>query len=164
MVQLKAYGQSLIKTHLTVTKIVDGDGLIVQNIFSQEEEEIRLIGIDAPEVKRSRKLLQDERETHLPGELLLQLGFQSKEFLSTLVPVGTVVTIKMEKKRCYDSYGRTLAYVFLKDCTCVNEVLIREGYAKPYSRYNCEALPLLQQLHFTAKRSKVGLFNTITSF
>ena len=51
--QLKAYGQSLIKTHLTVTKIVDGDGLIVQNMFNQEEEEIRLIGIDAPEIKRS---------------------------------------------------------------------------------------------------------------
>ncbi len=109
MVQLKAYGQSLIKTHLTVTKIVDGDGLIVQNMFNQEEEEIRLIGIDASEIKRSRKLLQDERETHLPGELLLELGIQSKQFLSTLVPVGSVVTIRMEKKKCYDNYGRTLA-------------------------------------------------------
>lgn len=164
MVQLKAYGQALIKTHLTVTKIVDGDGLIVQNMFNQEEEEIRLIGIDAPEIKRTRKLLQDERETHLPGAFLLELGGQSKQFLSTLVPVGTLVTIQMEKKHCYDTYGRTLAYVFLKDGTCVNEVMIIEGYAKPYSRYYCEALPLLQQLHFTAKMSKVGLFNLIPSF
>lgn len=107
-------GQFLIKTHLTVTKIVDGDGLIVQNMLSQEEEEIRLIGIDAPEIKRLRELLQDEREIHLPGELLLQLGIQSKEFSSLLVPVGTVVTILMEKKKCYDSYGRTLAYVFTR--------------------------------------------------
>ncbi len=162
--QLKAYGQALIKTHLTVTKIVDGDGLIVQNMFNQEEEEIRLIGIDAPETKRSRKLFQDERETHLPGELLLQLGIQSKEFLSSLVPVGSVVTIKMEKKRCYDSYGRTLAYVFLKDGTCINEMMIREGYAKPYSRYFCEALPEFQTLAFAAKTQKKGLFEVVPVF
>jgi len=164
MVQLKAYGRALIKTHLTVTKIVDGDGLIVQNIFNQEEEEIRLIGIDAPEIKKSRKLLQDERETHLPGELLLELGIRSKDFLSSVVPVGSIVTIQMEKKHCYDSYGRTLAYVFLKDGTCVNETMIKEGYAKPYSRYYCEALPFFQNMHLTAKTTKAGLFNTTTSF
>ena len=164
MVQLKAYGQSLIKTHLTVTKIVDGDGLIVQNMFNQEEEEIRLIGIDAPEIKRSRKLLQDERETHLPSELLLQLGIQSKEFLSTLVPVGSIVTIRMEKKRYYDSYGRTLAYVFLNDGRCINEMLISEGYAKPYSRYYCEALPEFQTIAFTAKIQKKGLFKIVSFF
>jgi len=164
MVQLRAYGQALIRTHLTVTKIVDGDGLIVQNVFSQEEEEIRLIGIDAPEIKRSRKLLQDERETHLPGELLLQLGIQAKEFLSTLVPVGSMVTIQMEKKRCYDSYGRTLAYVFLQDGSCVNELLIKEGYAKPYSRYYCEALPEFQTSAFAAKTQKKGLYEIVQIF
>lgn len=164
MVQLKAYGQSLIKTHLTVTKIVDGDGLIVQNMFNQEEEEIRLIGIDAPEIKRSRKLLQDERETHLPGELLLELGIQSMQFLSTLVPVGSVVTIRMEKKKCYDKYGRTLAYVFLQDGRCINEVLIKEGFAKPYSRYYCEALPEFQTIAFAAKNQKKGLFELVSFF
>ena len=105
--------------------------------------------------------MQDERETHLPGELLLQLGFQSKEFLSTLVPVGSIVTIQLEKKRCHDSYGRTLAYVFLQDGTCVNEVLIKEGYAKPYSRYYCEALPVFQSISFTAKVLKKGLFEVV---
>jgi micrococcal nuclease len=164
MVQLKAYGQALIKTHLTVTKIVDGDGLIVQNMFNQEEEEIRLIGIDAPEIKRSRKLLQDERETHLPGQLLLELGFQSKEFLSTIVPVGSIVTIQMEKKHCYDTYGRTLAYVFLKDGTCVNEVMIKEGFAKPYSRYYCEALSEFQRFSLEARVEKRGFYKDVPVF
>jgi micrococcal nuclease len=93
-----------------------------------------------------------------------QSGFQSKEFLSTLVPVGSIITIKMEKKRCYDSYGRTLAYVFLKDGTCVNETLIREGYAKPYSRYYCVALPEFQAIAFTAKIQKKGLFEIVPVF
>jgi micrococcal nuclease len=48
--------------------------------------------------------------------------------------------------------------VFLKDGTCVNETLIREGYAKPYSRYYCEALPEFQAIAFTAKIQKRGLF------
>ena len=38
------------------------------------------------------------------------------------------ITIQMEKKRCYDSFGRTLAYVFLQDGTWVNEVLLKEGF------------------------------------
>lgn len=32
-------------------------------------------------------------------------------------------------------YGRTLAYVFLKDGTHVNETLVEEGYAFAYVKY-----------------------------
>ena len=71
---MKAYGQAIIKTHLRITKIVDGDGLFAVDIFGKNETEIRFLGIDAPEVRRSKKLKQDERETHLPGQLLVKLG------------------------------------------------------------------------------------------
>ena len=46
----------------------------------------------------------------------------------------------MEKRNGIDAYGRTLANVFLADGTCLNELMIREGYVKPYSKYYCEAL------------------------
>jgi len=49
-------------------------------------------------IKRSRKLLQDQREAHFPGALRLQLGIHSKDFLSILLPVGSTVTIKMKRK------------------------------------------------------------------
>ena len=39
MVQFKAYGQAIIKTHLKITKVVDGDGIFVMNIFNRLEEE-----------------------------------------------------------------------------------------------------------------------------
>ncbi len=52
--QIKAYGQAIIKTHLTITKVVDGDGLFVVDMFGKNETEIRFLGIDAPEV-RSQK-------------------------------------------------------------------------------------------------------------
>ena len=158
MMQFKAYGQAIIKTHLKITKVVDGDGIFVMNIFNKQEEEIRFLGIDAPEIKRSKKLKQDERETHLPGQLLLSLGQQSKTFLNSIAPVGTSVTIQMEKRNGIDAYGRTLAYVFLADGTCLNELMISEGYAKPFSKYYCQALALYQQLYAVAKSQRKGLF------
>lgn len=115
MVQFKAYRQAIIKTHLKITKVVDGDGLFVVNPFNKQEEEIRFLGIDAPEIRRSKKLQQDERETHLSGQLLLLLGKKSKDFLNSIAPVGTSVTIQLEKPHSIDSFGRTLAYVFLPD-------------------------------------------------
>jgi hypothetical protein len=44
MMQFKAYGQAIIKTHLKITKVVDGDGIFVMNIFNKQEEEIRFLG------------------------------------------------------------------------------------------------------------------------
>ncbi len=70
----------------------------------------------------------------------------------------------MEKKRCYDSYGRTLAYVFLKDGTCVNEVMIKEGFAKPYSRYYCEALPEFQALASKQKLKRKDCLKIVSVF
>ena len=51
--------QTIIKTHLKVAKVVDGDGIIVTNLFNKQEEEIKLLGIDATELRRCRKLNQD---------------------------------------------------------------------------------------------------------
>ncbi len=81
--QTSANEQTIIRTGFEVVKIVDGDGLIVSNIISKKEEEIRLYGIDAPETKRGDKLKQDERELHLPGSFLLTLGYKSFDFYAT---------------------------------------------------------------------------------
>ena len=164
MTQIRAYGQAIIKTHLKIHKVIDGDGLIVVNMFGKQEEEIRLLGIDAPEIKRCRKLLQDERETHLPGQLLMELGSKSKKFLSELVPVGSHVTLQMERVNGYDVYGRTLAYAFLQEGTCINEVMIKEGYAKPYNRYGCLALADYQQLNIRARAEGKGLYQMVANF
>ena len=162
--QTTAYATQIIKTHQKITKVVDGDGLFVVDMFGNNETEIRFLGIDAPEIKRSKKLMQDERETHLPGQLLLQLGQQSKQYLSTIAPINTSVTLLMEKQHSYDFYGRTLAYVLLPDGSCLNEILISAGYAKPYSKYYCNALSSYQIINFKAKQEKRGLYSAVDSF
>ena len=154
----------MINNFCILKKVVDGDGLILKNVLNNSEEEIRFLGIDAPESKRCKKLIQDERETHRPAQLLLMLGRLSLNFLIELIPPGTKLTVKTESKDSSDIYGRTLAYVYLPDGRCVNEILVSEGYAKPYSRYYCSELTNYQVLNMKAKNEKKGLYGVVDSF
>lgn len=162
--QFHANATGFLKTHLKISKVVDGDGIFVRDLFSGEEQEIRLLGIDAPEIKRCRKLVQDERETHLPEQLLIELGHQSWEYLRNLAPIEESVSISTEGKDSLDPYGRTLAYVFLSDRTCLNEKMIEDGFAKPYDRYFCKALSEYQQLNIFAKLNRRGLYERVAKF
>ena len=155
---------ALVRNQLFVEKVNDGDGLIVKDLNGKYKEEIRFLGIDAPESKQCRKLIQDERETHLPTQLLLMLGRLSLNFLIELIPPGTKLTVKTESKDPLDIYGRTLAYVYLPDGRCVNEILVSEGYAKPYSRYYCSELTNYQVLNMKAKKERKGLYGIVDYF
>jgi len=161
---MEAYKHKYIKTHQIITRVVDGDGLFVVDMFGKNETEIRFLGIDAPEVRRSKKLKQDERETHLPGQLLLELGRASKLYLSTIVSVGEWVTLVMEQQHSFDIYGRTLAYVLLRDGSCLNEMMINTGYAKPYEKYWCKALSEYQNLNTLARNNRRGLYQLVERF
>ena len=147
-----------------LSKAVDGDGIILKNIFNNSEEEIRFLGIDAPEIKQCRKLIQDERETHMASQLLMLLGRMSLNFLIELIPPGTKLTVKTENKEYLDIYGRTLAFVYLPDGKCVNEIMIAEGYAKPFSRFYCSELTNYQILNMKAKNEKKGLYRIVDNF
>ncbi len=160
---MDAKNTRLFKTHFKVIKIVDGDGLVVSNLFNKEEFEIRLLGIDAPEFSRCKKLSQDERELHIAGELLMKLGRISHKFLSKAAPRETIVSLVLEGKE-FDFYGRTLAYVYLPDGRCLNEMMIHEGYARPLSRFYCQQLPLYQKLFTEARINKKGLFSIIPNW
>ena len=153
-----------VYTHYKVSKVVDGDGLFCYNIFNKQEIEIRLLGIDAPEIKDCRKLRQDERELHLPGQLLIELGYQSKNYLHQLLPKETSISFITEVDNEVDLFGRTLAYVFTDETTCINEILIKNGYAKPYNKYYCTRLVNYQQLNFVAKSEGKGLYATVNVF
>jgi len=65
-------------------------------MYNKNETEVRLLGIDAPAVKKCRKLLQDEREAHLPGQLLMELGNISRQYLAS---VGRNITNRKAKQR-----------------------------------------------------------------
>lgn len=155
---MEANESKLIRPHFKVVQIVDGDGLIVENIFTKEQEEVRIYGIDAPELKLSNKLLKDERELNLPAAFLIELGNKSLDFMLQVVRPGDKVTLVQEKRNMVDNYGRTLAYVILENSQSVGEILIKNGFAKPYSKVYCDDLPKYQMLSLKAKSEKKGLF------
>lgn len=157
--QFKAKGNISQKNNLKIVKVVDGDGLIVQNIFNNDQFEIRFLGIDAPELKSCNKLYQDERETHLAVQFLIELGRMSFNYLVSIAPPEGNVSILIENNNTIDIYGRTLAYVFLSDGTCLNEKMIIEGYAKLFNRYFCKELPKYQILNLNARNEQKGLFS-----
>ena len=65
--------------------------------------------------------------------------------------MDTEITFITEVKNEIDLFGRTLAYVFTSDNTCVNEKLVINGFAKPYNKYYSTQLSKYQQLNFAAK-------------
>ena len=156
--QFDAIAPYLIETHCKITRVLDGDSLMVQNIFSKYEKEIRLYGLDAPENKRNKKLIEDEKKAKVAGEFLMQLGRKSTDFVLTIAPPGTNITLITEEKYFYDFYKRQLAYIILSDGSCLNEILITEGYAKVMDKYYCSNLAKYQQLNFLAKQNARGLY------
>ncbi len=153
-----------IETHMIVERVLDGDSLIVKEEFGQISKEIRLYGLDAPEVKISRKTLQDEAKSHVPAFRLVQFGLMSLDFMLTLVPVGTRLTLITESKHQVDFWKRQLAYVILPNGKCLNEELIKNGYAKASHDYYCEKLPIYQSLEFQAKQQHLGIYLFIDVF
>lgn len=162
--QTSANKQIRIRPHYEVVKILDGDGLIVKNIFTNDEEEIRLLGIDAPEVKLCRKLKQDEREVNISGTFLIELGYKSMKYLLKKAKPQTRVTIIQEESNLTDAFGRTLAYIILPNGKTLNEILVKRGYAKPYNKVFCSELPKYQKLNLKAKTKKKGLYSLINTF
>jgi endonuclease YncB( thermonuclease family) len=91
-------------------QVVDGDSL------KAGDEQIRLIGIDAPELRQTCRDAQGHG---------WQCGRAARTRLAELVSKGDVVCAPHGK----DRYGRTLAVCSAGNIPDVGEVLVREGYA-----------------------------------
>lgn len=112
--QITAYAPQIIKTHQKITKVIDGDGLCVIDMFGKNEIEIRFLGIDAPEIKRSKKLMQDERETHLPShpvfEVILRNALEQLHRFSSTRTSGQN-GVEICKRQIKDRYQNSLLVI-----------------------------------------------------
>ena len=153
-----------VETFYKVVNIKDADSLIVKNEFTKEEKEIRLYGIDAPEIRMNRKLKIDEEKSHLPASLLMELGWEARNYLTNVLSVDDRITIITETKNAFDIYNRQLAYVILKSGECLNELLLQNGYAKASREYYCSKLPEFQLMNRQAQINRRGLYAKIPHF
>ena len=112
-----------------VVSISDGDTFTAINTDNLQLK-IRLYGIDAPEKKQA-------------------YGNKSKEFLSSLI-LGRSISIDVQSK---DGYGRYLAYAYSPEGKDVSLLMIHEGMAWHFSKYdNNEVYEAAQAVAQKAKR------------
>lgn len=130
---------------IKVTKVIDGDTFWADN-GTEKGIKVRLIGVDAPETRKSAT-----KDVGFFGE-------ESKQYLTELLlskPVRLVSDVDS-----LDRYGRTLSYVYLKDGTFVNAELIKNGYATVITiPPNVKYADFFVKLQREARQKKRGLWN-----
>jgi len=97
------------KESYRVIRVFDGDTIEIEG-----GKRIRYIGIDTPEIKNDKGAVECFAQ---------QARDKNRELVE-----GKMVTLLKDVSET-DDYGRLLRYVFIEDIF-VNEVLVKEGYAK----------------------------------
>ena len=128
-----------------VTKVVDGDTFWADD-GTKKGVKIRLIGIDAPESRKTGK------------KEIGYFGKEAKAYLTNLL-TGKSVRLEYDVGRT-DRYGRTLAYVYLRGGTFINAELVKNGYAMVMTiPPNVKYADLFLKLQIEAREHKRGLWN-----
>ncbi|WP_304225696.1 thermonuclease family protein [Gracilinema caldarium] len=131
-----------------VTAVVDGDTMKLRipnprPIQLKETETVRFLGIDAPETSTS------PRPKGYYGE-------EAKAFVSKLVADKDIFLAFDWDLR--DKYGRLLAYIYLPDGTCVNLMLVEQGYAFAYVHFPFQFMDEFTKAQAAAKQQRRGLW------
>ena len=114
------------KETAAVLGVVDGDTLKIK--YEGREENIRFIGIDAPESKPNEKAKRDAQRSGEDLKTIISQGKEATEFVKTMVRPGDKVTIEFDVQT-RDKYGRLLGYVYLFNGKMLNEEIVKAGYA-----------------------------------
>lgn len=120
-------------------KVIDGDTFDVWT--GERIERIRLVGVDTPETKDPRRKVQ-------------HFGKEAATFLRRALKGKTLRIERVGK----DSFLRTLAFVYLPDGRCLNELLVQEGYAYAFLKYPFPGLDRFKRLETEARLAKKGLW------
>ena len=130
-----------------VTRVIDGDTIVVNN--GGGDQKVRLIGIDTPETKDSRK----------PVECY---GPEASSYLTAML-TGEIVYLERDASQDdVDYYGRLLRYVFYNNQN-VNFDMILNGYANEYLFNNpYKYREYFEKAENYAKENQVGLWSPTT--
>jgi len=129
--------------YLPVTKVVDGDTFWVDD-GSEKGLKIRLIGVNTPETVHPQKPVE-------------YYGREASDYVKSIL-TGKKVKLQFDVDKT-DRYGRTLAYVYLKDGTFLNAEIIKKGYGQamtvpPNVKYSDKFVELERK----ARERKIGLW------
>lgn len=126
-----------------VVNIEDGDTLTVN--MKGNEERVRFIGVDTPEVRDPRKPVQC-------------FGRVASEFTKNLIGNNPVKLEADPDNTNRDRYNRLLRYVYLPDGTLVNSEIIKQGYGFAYTGFPFTKKEEFKSLEENAKQQNLGLW------
>ena len=134
-------------TQATVTRVVDGDTVIVSIANPPEglakRERVRFIGVDTP-------------ETVHPSKPVEYFGKEASDFTKAALSKKAVRLAFDRDLR--DKYGRLLAYVYLEKGKCFNAELVEKGYGHAYTAFPFQFLEEFRKLQASAREKKAGLW------
>lgn len=133
-----------------VAWIYDGDTLQVKGVGT-----VRLIGIDTPERKDSSRdrsftrLGARQRQLRPIGQAALRFNIAQAK--------GKTVRLSFDGPR-KDRHDRTLAYVYLPDGRLLNRLLLEQGYAVVYRRFDFQHKDDFLRAEAAAQAARLGLW------
>lgn len=125
----------------TCLRVIDGDTIELDG-----RERVRLIGVDTPETKDPRRPVG-------------YFGAEASAFTERLVE-GRRVRLEYDQTR-RDRYGRTLAYVYVKDDIFVNLEIVRQGYGHAYTKYPFRYIERFRAAEREAREARRGLWGRL---
>ncbi|MCA1712202.1 MAG: thermonuclease family protein [Actinobacteria bacterium] len=130
----------------TVVRHSDGDTFVLRGIgvgpLPAVPTKVRLLEVDTPEIHPSP----------------VCFGTEAADRTAELIPKGARVRVEADRD-LRDRYGRLLLYVWTEDGASLEEVLLREGYARVlYVRPNDRHLTELRQIEARARGAKRGMW------
>ena len=138
----------------TVTDVHDGDTIKVTVAGEPDKIEIRLYGIDSPEIKTSTKTVDGKRVETKYDKGTQPYGFTARAKLSQLV-YGKKVTVITETNA--KTFGRIVARIKC-DGVDINTKMVETGMAwwyEAYAKHDTE----LQSAQIKAKSAKLGVWS-----
>ena len=137
--------------HGRVSWIYDGDTIEVAGIGK-----VRLLGIDTPEKEDSARDDYYRKRWHISSAQLRRIAHQALAFNIAQVKNRSVQLEYDREPR--DKYGRVLAYVFLPDGRMLNRLLLEEGLASVYRRFDFRFKPDFLKAEEMARKRQLGLW------
>jgi micrococcal nuclease len=137
--------------HGIVQWIYDGDTLLVQGVGK-----VRLLGIDVPESEDSPRDRFYLERFRIPRPLLRRIARQARVFAIEQAK-GRQVRLEIDREE-RDQYQRLLAYVYLPDDRLLNGLLLEQGLAVVFRRYDFYRKPQFLSAEERARSARLGLW------
>lgn len=140
-----------------VVKLSDADSMWVR--INGMKVKLNVLGIDAPEEYKSRKMRRDARRCHMTRKHIRRLGRIATAYARSILSKGEKVKIKIHKEIYKVGEKEIYGLLFLPDEHSYGEEIVKEGYACVSDELEEEELSRLKELLQEAKKNKRGLWN-----